>query len=102
MEIESREFILIQKCRNDGIGEDMEKRCEICGLWKIDITDQCPECNGVMDLIIEGLTLSWKCRDCDYGIATMANKLCVWDEKKFPKDCYEKLNECPYAEELMR
>ena len=36
-------------------------RCEICGLWKIEKTDQCPECDGMMDLVIEGLSLSWKC-----------------------------------------
>lgn len=98
METENREFTLIQKCWNDGIGEDMEKRCEICGLWKIEKTDQCPECDGIMDLVIEGLCLSWKCRDCDYGVATTANKLCFWDDKKYPKECYEKLAECPYGE----
>lgn len=101
METENREFILIQKCRNDGIREDMEKRCEICGLWKIEKTDQCPECDGIMDLVIEGLSLSWKCRDCDYGVATTANKLCFWDRKEYSKECYEKLSECPYAEKVI-
>lgn len=91
--------MLIPKCQSDEFEEDlvMENRCEICELWKMDKTDQCPECNGVMDLVIEGLTLSWKCRDCDYAIATTANKLCFWDEKKYSRECYEKLNECPYA-----
>lgn len=74
-------------------------RCEICGLWKIEKTEKCPECNGIMDLVIEGLSLSWKCRNCDYGIATTANKLCYWDGKKYPKECYEKSSECPYAEQ---
>lgn len=91
--------MLIPKCQSDEFEEDlvMENRCEICGLWKMDKTDSCPECNGVMDLVIEGLTRSWKCRDCDYGIATTANKLCFWDEKKYSRECYEKSNECPYA-----
>lgn len=76
----------------------MENRCEICGLWKMNKTDQCPECSDVMDLTIERLSLSWKCRDCDYGVATTVYKLCTTDGKKYPKDCYEKLIECPFAE----
>lgn len=78
----------------------LENRCDICGLWEIDTTAQCPECGGIIDLAIEGLSLSWTCRECAYAVATTANKLCVWDEKKYPKDCYGKLNTCPYAEKL--
>ena len=43
--------------------------------------------------MIEGMYLSWKCRDCDYGVVTTANKLCFWDGKKYSKECYEKLAE---------
>lgn len=101
MGIESRESMLIPKCQNDEIGEElvMKNRCKICGLWNITKTDICPECNGIMDLSIEGMSLSWKCRKCDYGIAITANKLCFWDEKKYARDCYEKISECPYAEQ---
>ena len=73
-------------------------RCDECGLYKCITTDTCPECNGIMDLDISEVSLSWKCRECSYGIATTANKLCVWDNGKYPKECYNKLSECKYAE----
>lgn len=75
-----------------------EDRCEICGFWKSKKIGKCPQCGGVMDLKIEGVCLSWKCRECDYGISTTADKLCFWDGDKYPKEYYSKLNECPYSE----
>lgn len=76
-----------------------ENRCESCGLWKIPKIEKCPECNGMMDSFIEGLSLSWKCRNCAYCVATTANKLCYWDGKKYSKECYVKSSICPYAEQ---
>ena len=88
-----------QKSLIELVGDSaMENRCELCGLWKIGKTEQCPECNSTMDLHMEGLSLSWKCRNCDWGIVTTANKLCYLDRKKYPKDCYEKISQCSYAE----
>lgn len=75
----------------------MEDRCSICGLWNVSKTADCPECGAIMDSSIKSLTLSWKCRKCDYGIATMAKLLCFFDNKKFAKECYSKINNCPYA-----
>lgn len=74
------------------------KRCDECGLYKCVSTDNCPECNGIMDLEISGVCLSWKCRNCDYGIAAAVNKLCVFDNGKYPKECYNKLSQCKYQE----
>ena len=79
---------------------DIENLCEQCGLWKSKATDLCPECHGIMDLEIEGLSLSWNCRNCDFSVATTANKLCFMNGKKYPKECYEKLSECPYSEQI--
>lgn len=73
-------------------------RCEECGLYKCATTGTCPECKGIMDFDISGISLSWRCRNCSYRISTTANKLCVWDNGKYPKECYNKLSECKYAE----
>lgn len=78
-----------------------ENRCNACGLWKIKIIDKCPECGDNMDLEIKDLSLSWKCRKCEYGVATTANKLCFWDNGNFSEDCYPKLDgECPYGKTI--
>lgn len=76
----------------------MVDRCDECGLWNVKKTDSCPECGATMDLSIEGLCLSWQCRKCNYGVATTADKYCFWDEKKISKECYSKIDICPYAE----
>lgn len=76
----------------------MIDRCDECGLWNVQKTDSCPQCGAIMDLSIEGLCLSWQCRECDYGIATTDEKLCFWDDKKISKECYSKIDSCPYAE----
>lgn len=88
----------ITKIFNKILEKEMIDRCEECGLWNVNETDVCPKCGSTMDLIIDGLSLSWKCRCCDYGIATTANKLCFFDNKKFEKECYSKITDCPYAE----
>lgn len=51
-----------------------------------------------MDMTIEGVCLSWKCRECSYGVATTAQKLCYWDNKKFSRECYLQITKYPYAE----
>lgn len=76
-----------------------ENRCDVCGLWKMEKEDPCPECGDTMDLTIQGRSLSWECRKCGFCIASTANKLCFWDDGNFPKESYPKLDEgCPYAE----
>ena len=81
-------------------GEIQDDRCKVCGLWKSKKVDMCPACGGKMDFSINGLSLLWKCRDCEYGVATTANKLCAWDNGSYSKECYLKLEECPYSEEI--
>lgn len=76
----------------------MNDRCDECGLWNIPKTDSCPDCGNIIDLRIKGVSLSLKCRSCDYVIATTANKLCFWDKDNFSKDCYTKSKDCPYFE----
>lgn len=60
--------------------------------------DTCPECGATLSLSIEGLSLTRKCSKCDYSVVTTANKLCFWDNKQFLKECYSKMDVCPYAE----
>jgi len=79
--------------------QKMIDRCNKCGLWNVENVADCPQCGEIMDLCIAGLCLSWKCRKCDYGVATTVNKLCCTDNNKFPKDCYSKIKVCPYGKE---
>lgn len=77
-------------------------RCKECGLWKAPKTDKCPACGATMDMEIEGLSLSWKCRECDWAAATTAQKLCVMDDEEIKGAFYSKIKSCPYAEERRR
>lgn len=77
----------------------MTDRCCECGLWKIKKTEICPECGSIIDLNINALCLSWKCRKCNYGVSTTANKLCFWDNGKYPNEFYSKIMSCPYAQQ---
>ncbi len=74
--------------------------CYKGGFWNMQTTDSCPTCGAMMDLCIAGLSLSWKCRKCDYGVATTVNKLCFWNNNNnnFSKECYSKIKTCPYRE----
>lgn len=56
----------------------------------------CPECGAIIDIIIKGMCLNWRCRNCDYDIVTTVNKLCFWDNGSFREECYTKSEECPY------
>lgn len=78
----------------------MIDRCDECCLWNTQKTDICPECGEMLDLSIEGLCLLWKCRKCDYSVATTVNKLCFWDNKQFSKECYSKIDVCLFAEKI--
>ena len=80
----------------------MNDRCNECGLWNISKIDTCPECGSIMDIIIKGVSLNWKCRSCDYDIATTVNKLCFWDNGSFREKCYTKSEDCPYFEVLKK
>lgn len=73
-------------------------RCEQCGLYNTVTETECPSCGKTMVLRIEGLSLSWSCPSCGYGLATTAPKLCVWDNGKLPPEMYSRRRECPYAE----
>ncbi len=75
----------------------MTDRCDECGLWNIQTLSGCSKCGAMMDLRIEGLSLSWNCRNCNYGVATTANKLCVLDNEKFSRENYLKIEVCPYG-----
>ena len=37
-------------------------------------------------------------RKCDNEVTTTVNKLCFWDNKQISKECYSKIDICPYAE----
>lgn len=72
-------------------------RCEECKLYDAETSSECPGCGGVFELRITDLTLIWECKTCGYGLATTANKLCVWDNKKYGEEAYGKYDICPYA-----
>lgn len=72
-------------------------RCKECIVTQDVQTGECPECRKIMDLILEGMTLSLKCRECQFEVATTAPYLCFQDGSKYPKECYSKLSECKYA-----
>ena len=73
-------------------------RCEQCSLYNAVNEAECPSCGRTMYMKIEGLSLSWSCPSCGYGLATTAPKLCVWDDGMLPAERYGKRGECPYAE----
>ena len=75
-------------------------RCEQCQLYKVETTDICPCCGGFIDMEIVDVTLTWKCRKCDYSISTTANKLCFWDNGKYNLEMYSKYDKCPYAAKI--
>ena len=78
-------------------GGVMNDRCLGCKLYCVETTDVCPICKNIIDLEINGLTLSWKCRKCDYEVATTVYKLCVVDNGKYSKEQYGKRKICPYV-----
>lgn len=77
----------------------MSDRCDKCGLYNIQKTNICPKCGSIIDLKIENLCLSWKCRKCNFDVATTVEKLCFWDNGNFSKEYYTKSDVCPYFEE---
>ena len=78
----------------------MKDRCEECGFWDIPNTEKCPECGNIVDLSIDDVCMSWKCRKCEYAVAATANKLCYWDAGKYSKENYSKLDTCTYADTI--
>ncbi len=74
-------------------------RCEECKLYETIPTSKCPVCGDVVDLLIQGMSLSLSCRRCNYGLASTANPLCLCDNGKYGREWYDKIEDCPYAVE---
>lgn len=79
--------------------EANRSRCDECKLYEVLPTSKCPVCGDVVDLLIDGMSLSLSCRRCNYGLASTATPLCLCDNGKYGREWYDKIENCPYAVE---
>ena len=70
--------------------------CEKCGLYKPS-TLTCPDCNIVMERNVTGMSLSWKCKNCNFNMVTTIKRFCMIYDVDLNSGQFSKINSCPYA-----